>query len=805
MAGFTFVGREAELAAFRQMLERPQGELLVVAGGEGTGKSHLLRQFRQEAELDGRHAAYYCRLGHLLDADLRQYAVIRAIETAHEGGSGEQPEVPAGAKATVRLVPNPHEFFGYLLGEDRRPAAERLRALLVAASRSLEPASRLVLLLDMGRAEGETVFPIEALARRLPEGVKLVVALNEPPAGVAGLGNATVIPKLPPLGEADVRRLVEFHCQPGTASDALAALALARFGGDPLLTDAAVKLAAGAPDPATALTGLPAEAPGLCQRLLNQLTEERRAVVECLARAPSGLDLASLRALLDMPEDAIRRVLMCREVQNVVLTHSGAGAARACVFQECFADLFFGEKSPEVAAFHKRAAAHFLSLVQKNPHDIEALAAHSFHIRLSGDHAQFMTQDFPRTLRAKQNLGLLHMLAGEYRVLLMWSRSGATTVNRPLCMANLARIYQQLGDLQEALRHHREALDIYQKENDRNGTATQLAAIASVLSELGHREEAAKSLQQALAISESTGSKAAVAADLAALGSLQERLGHLDEALRSHQRAADLYRELKNDLDLAEELAHVAALHHKLGKLREAIARYQEAWRLNSRHGAVRATLANLCELGTLFDQLGDREKAVNCLQQAIELARSLGDRHAEATHLRSLAAMHLKALDPDEAVRCLEQAVTVTRSFADPVGEVAALLELAAARRAAGRAQEARSPLEAAAALAARLCDPDAQAKAQSALEDLDRLLAEERELAANIPSGKPAAPEPAAEEVALDGAGHADAADDPAELRRQLHEARLRIAELEAELAREKQIAETLQDIMAKAMQSR
>lgn len=810
LAGFTFVGRESEVAAFRQMLERPQGETLLVGGAEGTGKSHLLRQLRLEAERAGHHAVVHCCLGHLLDADLRQYAILSCMAAAHEAGA---------ASGGLTLVPSAREFFGHLLGEDHRPVSEKLLGLLAVAAAPLDAASRLVLLLDLGRAQGGHAFPLEFFAHRLPAKVKLVVATAEAPEALAGQPTVTVVPELPPLAEAEVGRLLEFHLPRGTAVAPLVGRARAAFGGNPLLTDLGAKLLAGAADRAAALAALPATAPELCQQFLTHLGDESRRLIECLARVPSGLDAAALRDLLGASEADLGQMLLADDVRSLIVMRRGPRGTDACIFHESLADLFRQEKDDTVALFHRRAAAHFLERLQRDPHDVEALSAHSYHIRLAGDPVQFM-QDFPRTLKQKHRLGLLHLLASEYRLLLMWSRAGESPINRPLCMANLARIYQELGQPQEALRYHKEAMEVYQQQKDRSGTAAQLGCIATALCDLGHHDEAIRSLQQAMAINEALNRKAALGSDLASLGTIQERLGRPHDALRSFQKALDLCRELRDDVDAAAQLGHIAAIHRKLGNRREAVARYQEAWRLNNRSGAARAEVDDLLNLGFVFDELDETGKAITCVQQAIELDHALGDRHVEARHLRTLGAMQLKQGEADEATRCLEQAATLSRSFGDPAGEAVALLELAKTHRAAGRIPAARQALEQAAALAARISNGGIAEQVRLALEDLGAAPKAEdapqptppQEAPVESPLDDVRLDEPDAEAekgtfsfsassapLAPPAGGGAEAA----ALRAQLEETRRELAALKAELAQQKQIAETLKEIMAKAIQ--
>ena len=813
MAGFTFVGRESELSAFRQMLERPQGEMLVVAGPEGAGKSHLLRQFRHEADSAGRHAVLHCCVGCLLDSDLRQYAILSSMAAAHE----------AAAAGGLSLVPNAREFFGHLLGEDHRSVSAKLLGLLAVAAAPLDADARLVLLLDLGRAQGGHAFPLEFFAHRIPEKVKFVVALTEAPEALADQPDLIVIPALPPLGEAEVGRLLEFHLPRGTATAPLVGAVTTAFGGNPLRTDLAAKLLAGAADPAAAAATLPPTAPELCQQLLDHLSDEQRRLVECLARVPSGVDASALRALLGAAETDLGRLLLSDEVRNLVLMRRGPRGTDACLFHETLADLFRQEKDETVAPFHRRVAAHFLDRLQRDPHDVEALSAHSYHIRLAGDPEQFM-QDFPRTLKQKHRLGLLHLLASEYRLLLMWARNSETPINRPLCMANLARIYQELNQPEDALRYHKEAMETYQKQNDRSGTAVQLGCIATALCDLGHHDEAIRSLQRAMAINEALGHRTALASDLTSLGTIQERLDRLHDALGSFQKALDLYRGLKDDMDVAIQLGRVAGIHRKLGNRREAVARYQEAWRLNNRNGATRAEVDDLCNLGSVFDELDETDKAVTCVQQAIELDHALGDRHVEARHLRTLGSMQLKQGEANDAARCLGQAVTLARSFGDPSGEAIALLDLAKAHRTAGRMPDARKALEQAAGLAARISSGHLAGQVRLALEELGAAPEAEEK-----PEPAPPPPAPPPQEAPVDAlpedvslldeadealaeetadlpaplASPGESAGDVAALRAQLEEAQREIAALRADLAQQKQIAETLKEVMAKAIQ--
>ena len=847
MAGFTFVGRDAWIASFRELLARPKGELLLVTGAEATGKSHLLRRLRREAEGARSHLVQLTDLSFPPDADLRLHSVIANLAIGGRTQGGQEAE----GEPAADILPNAAEFFDALITEDRRPPREKLLRVFSAASAHLRAESRLVLLLDLGRAGGEEAFPIEFLARRLPEKIKLVLAAREAPS-TAGLDNVTVVSELAPLSEAEVGKLLEFHLSKPAVNETLTSAAFRKFGGHPLATDLAAKLAASAGDLTEALATLPSDPGALCRELLKRLDADRRRFADCLARVPSGVDIASLRALTGFSDSDLRRLLRSDEIRNIVVTQRTARGPQARLFHELLTDQVLAaapDEGPAGRAFHQRAAAFFLGIVQQDSRHVDALSAHAYHLRLSADQRQFI-RDFPKTYKAKHTFRLFRHLADEYTRLIQYcDELGETSINRPACIANLGRVYQELGQNDDALRCHREALELYEKAHDDAGTAEQLAHLASVLQASGQFAEALEHLHRAAKLDEAAANQAALAADYNSLGILCQQLSRPDEALGHHQRALALHQELGNDVGVANQLANLAAIHRARGDPQAARECYQKAWVIDSRTNSTLAQVADLCNLGLVFQDLGDMEKASTCLQQAIELDRTAADREAEAAHLRILASMHQKLGRHDEALGALQQALDIDRSIGNSSGEANGLIALANGYRASGELALARDLLQRALLFGSKMGNADAESAAQRGLENIERLLRGESVEPEAEPKPQPTPSpavqrEPAGEEfwsnlqivddgaaegIALEpepaAAGLAPAtaraaagagADEPATsllelasevddtLRRERDQALRRVAELEAELKAYKQIVENLQKILGQASRS-
>jgi len=723
LAGFTFVGRRAPIAGFRGLLERRKGELLVVSGKPGCGKSHLLRRLRREAESTGSHFVQLCDLSFLPNAAYRHYAIIAELAAAHAARS----EGEDGKATGPELLPDPEAFLAALLAGDRRPPQEKLLQVFSAASGHLEGPARLVLLLDLGQAVGEEAFPLEFLARRLPDKVKLVAAVPGVPGGLRQLDSVTVVDGLPDLTEAEVADLLAFHLPKGAATAELVHAVAQRYPREPMAVDLAAKIGAMSPNPAQTLTALPTSVPELCEALLAQLDPGQRGLVEAIARVPSGVDIACLRAVTEFSDAELGRLLRSEGIRNTVITQRGARGPEAGLCHELLAEavLAASPSGPaETRTFHRLAAGFFLSRLQRDPADAVALAAHGHHLRLADDKGLFI-EAFPRTYRAKHSFRLFEQLAEEYRLLLRYcDEMGETAINRPACLANLGRVYQELGQYDDALACHRAALALCEQAEDPAGQAEQLANLATALQAQGQREEAIAHLQRAVTLDQETGNEPALAADLNNLGILLQQAERYDDALACHRRALALHQQTGNDLGCANQLANMAAIHRARGDRDAACECYQKAWALDSRTGNVLAQITDLCNLGRLFADMGEMGKAIASYQNAIDLDRQVADREAEAAHLRTLADLHAQTGQTDEALALLAQALELDSSLGNKAGEAEDLAALAQAHRAAGALNTAREHAERAAALHADLGNDADEAAARRLLDAIDRQL---------------------------------------------------------------------------------
>jgi len=197
---------------------------------------------------------------------------------------------------------------------------------------------------------------------------------------------------------------------------------------------------------------------------------------------------------------------------------------------------------------------------------------------------------FEAALRAAQRLADPRKQAGAHRLL------------APPCV--------HLNRLDDADRHLRYALELYELHGDRVGQADIHTAIGFVLERQGRDLEA---------------------------------LDHTDQALKLYQ-AADHRR------GYIKSLNNIGWSYARLGDHRKALTFCEQALTQHQELGNLQGQAATLNSIGYAHGHLGDHDKALTCFRQALELFQELGDIRQEAVALIHLGNTYVAAGDTESA-----------------------------------------------------------------------------------------------------------------------------------------------------------
>ncbi|MEM7133663.1 MAG: CHAT domain-containing protein [Chloroflexota bacterium] len=212
------------------------------------------------------------------------------------------------------------------------------------------------------------------------------------------------------------------------------------------------------------------------------------------------------------------------------------------------------------------------------------------------------------------------------------SYQNALMRNEAAALGNLGRVHYYLGDIEEAKRHHEQAIELCQEVGHRRGEGRQLGSLGSLLISLGKYDQAEEKLQEALTIAEEYNDSAHQYKQLARLGNLAQAKANqakdvkratieLTMAERRYLAAKDLAHEHKNARGKGEQLINIGRILFQQQLYKEACQCYQQALKLTIGIQSVQWRVRYA--LGNLYMIVGQIDDAFNDYQEAIQIVEN--------------------------------------------------------------------------------------------------------------------------------------------------------------------------------------
>lgn len=139
---------------------------------------------------------------------------------------------------------------------------------------------------------------------------------------------------------------------------------------------------------------------------------------------------------------------------------------------------------------------------------------------------------------------------------------------RAIIYSNLAIAYRQIGQLDRAIAHWEQAIQIYRSQKNeaaRSALARLLTEQGQAYSDLGQHKRAITLLQSAVKITQNTPDRLTEAAAQGALGSAYWALGDYEQALVAHQTSLKIARELNHRLYITTALNNLGNVYVSRG------------------------------------------------------------------------------------------------------------------------------------------------------------------------------------------------------------------------------------------------
>jgi diguanylate cyclase (GGDEF)-like protein len=696
------VGRGRERRLLRKLWSRAaegRGGLAAVIGETGVGKTRLVRDFVEFAELQGVP---------VLEGQSFEEPTGFAYQPFREAVGGFLKSPPEGAAAQLTTIPRAYQRELYNVvpelaeyGFDSAPFYElgpeqaRLRLFvgfryLLAALAAKTPLA--LILEDIHWAEEGSLSLLRFLLNGLTAERVLAVATYRPeelaerrrraPAPSALLKavlhdrNVETV-RLQRLGRDEVAEMIRLIFRTPDVAPSFVDFVYGETEGNPLFVEETLKsfyedglspvkyAVEGAPIPAD--YAVPGTVRGIIQRRIDRLDDRTTKVLEVSSAFSDEFTPEGIRAAVPINEGYLADILnVCVEHELVVPV---AGSAEKYRFShpKIRDEVYRRVGARRRKRLHRKIGRYLEDQFRAGELDVVAdLSWHSFvgetwekvlvFARLAGDRA-WAAYDAPEALKHYDRVAVAAGKVGK-------GGFGDELIRRELVELNTRRgeIYLAQGKFAEAAAMLEKAKAAAEEIDDRLSLAKAMNLAGRAYGAAGDERRAVSNLNAALAIFKKLDATAHIARALYNLGEYRRRAFDLPKAT-SYFHMAEAMALKRDDKSLlmrvADGLGSVASAR---GDQRAASKYYLNALRLARDTGDRRAEAAAQGPLGTVAVQSGKRREALRYYKDAFATATNLGNRPVTAAILICLGIANYYEDEQAAAADDLERALAIAR-----------------------------------------------------------------------------------------------------------------------------------------------
>ncbi|MGH9970569.1 MAG: CHAT domain-containing protein [Pyrinomonadaceae bacterium] len=256
-----------------------------------------------------------------------------------------------------------------------------------------------------------------------------------------------------------------------------------------------------------------------------------------------------------------------------------------------------------------------------------------------------------------------------------------TIRSEALAVANIALVYDEMGEKKKALEYHDQALSLRRQSNDKRAEAITLNNIGTVVSSLGEKQKALEYYFQAIAVlkqvyepSQVNDTKIVEAATLDNIGLVHASLGENHKALEYFTQALPLRRFVGDRRGGVATLNNIGRLYSSLSENEKALEYYNQALTLTRAAGYRRGEASTLNNIGLVYASLNDDKTALDYYYRALDIQIEAGDRGGEATTTSNIGSSVASLGDSERSLTVFNEALLKLRQVGDRRGEANAL-----------------------------------------------------------------------------------------------------------------------------------
>ncbi|MCL4395861.1 MAG: tetratricopeptide repeat protein [Chloroflexi bacterium] len=760
------VGRAQELArlerAADELLEHGRGQIVLVTGNAGIGKSRLTAEVKRHLS-DGRAAVLE---GACLSYGQPAYGVfLQLLKSLFAVEDGDPDGVVRDkierttksildSSSTFDILPYVEHLFSLRVEQEDLAARIRhlapaqlqqqtflaIRDLLVAKARGqalvlvfedihwIDPLSLDLLTFILGAVEQSPIL-VYCISRPDGDGVQQVQRLC-----AESYSDHWLHLPLTPLSQADSTALLDRLLTRTELPESLKQMIPARAEGNPfyleeiirMLIDRAVIQRSGdrwQVDPEADLTALqvPSTLQGLIMARVDHLSERTRQVIQCAAVIGRDLSSRLLATVLDGSFDAEEDVRELEERELIDRRPAPDWDLRFhhVLIQETVYNSLLARRRERL---HYKIAAGIEAVFRERIADnVERLA---FHYAESTDYARALPYVIRAGERAADRFANDEALRYYRQASEFLFKTNATVDQRIQTYSGLGSVQNLVADYTGAIDSYRTALELTRTSavQPAHQLAELMRRIGRVYERRGEYADAQRWLDDSIAELDREPSAAHTeerARILNDIGWVCYRRGQFDQAYQWRMRSLELIENTDHYGETASAYAGLVALYTRRGDWANAVAYGEKGLRLREMIGDTFGVSQSHTSLGAIAGEQCDWDRALHHFEQALEIKTRIGDIGGISRLNSNIGFLFLEKGEAARALQYCQRALEIAEKIKNGNLICLALNNLAAVRIAGHNYAEAETGLTRSQSVAVEMGSREELAEAHSLLAE--------------------------------------------------------------------------------------
>ncbi len=225
---------------------------------------------------------------------------------------------------------------------------------------------------------------------------------------------------------------------------------------------------------------------------------------------------------------------------------------------------------------------------------------------------------------------------------------------------NVANAYHYLNNLQKAMMLYLEALQMFDKLNERGRLRSVYNNIGWLHFKIGNYAESLDYYLKALKIAEASGDKADIAQALNAVGTVYQKVGEYEKALEFYFKSLKLAQEVGSHEGIGMAFGNIGIVYCEMKRYEEALeANYQSKQAFEEINHVYHLSMA-LASIAASYEALQMESEALFFYEESLKAAKKSGNVQVEVEVLQKQANLLFKRNEKEEALHLLRNALRI-------------------------------------------------------------------------------------------------------------------------------------------------